>query len=108
MDIPLGMVVDVNIVEWVLKLNILLYGIKQVSKNWLDLLKTGLERSGYHQYQVESCLFYRKYSVILIYVDDCVLVLQIQNTITSFIELLNNGTRNYVLIEKGDILIWLP
>ena len=38
--------------------------------------KTGLERRGYHQPQVDPCVFYRKYSVILSYVDDCVIVSQ--------------------------------
>ena len=41
-DIPLGLVFDGNRVEWVLKLNKLLYGIKQASANWFDIINTGL------------------------------------------------------------------
>ena len=74
MDIPLGMVVRVNREEWVLKLNKALYGLKRASANWFDLLKTVLERRGYHQYQVNPCIFYRKDSVVLTYVDDSVIV----------------------------------
>ena len=72
--ILLGMGVGVNREEWVLKLNKSLYGLNQASIHWFGLLKTGLERRGYHKYQVEPCAFYRKYSVILTYVDYCVIV----------------------------------
>ena len=74
MDIPLGIWVDVNIGEWVLKLNKSLYGPKQWNLNWFDILKHGLEIWGYHQSQVYPCVFYTKYSVISTYVDDCVIV----------------------------------
>ena len=52
MDIPLGMVFDENIGEWVLKLKKSIYGLKQANKNWFDPLKTGLERRGCHNYLV--------------------------------------------------------
>ena len=41
----------------------------------VDLIKTGLENRGYHQYQVEPCVFYRKDSFILTYVDNFIIVL---------------------------------
>ena len=63
-----------NRVEWVLKLNKLIYGLKKSSANWFDILKTSLERSYHHQYQVDPFVFYRKYSVILTHVDDFVIV----------------------------------
>ena len=50
MELHLGMGVDANRGEWVLKFKKSLYGIKQASENWFDHLKTGLERRGYHQY----------------------------------------------------------
>ena len=82
--------VDLNIVEWVLKLNKPLHGIKQESANWLDLIKNGLKIRGYHKYQVDPFVFYRKYSVILTYVDYCVIVSHKQEKITPSIESLNN------------------
>ena len=45
-DINLWMLVDVNKGEWVLKLNRSLYGIKQKSADWFDILNTGIERRG--------------------------------------------------------------
>ena len=50
MELHLGMGVDGNRGEWVLKLNKSLYGIKQANENWFDPLKTGLERRGFNQY----------------------------------------------------------
>ena len=46
MELPLLMLADGNIVEWVLKLNGPLYGINKASENWFDILKTGIERRG--------------------------------------------------------------
>ena len=85
MELLLGMVVDGNRGEWVLKLNRSLYGLKQASANWFDILKTGLERRGYHQSQVDPCVFFRKVSVILTYFDGFVIVSHKQETIISLI-----------------------
>ena len=38
--------------------------MKQESANLFDLLKTGLEMRGYHQFKFDPCLFYIKNSVI--------------------------------------------
>ena len=94
-----GMVVDRNIVEWVIKFNKSLHGLKQASSNIFDLLKTGLERRGYHQSQVDPCVFYRNNWVILTSVDDCVIVSHKQETVVLLIESLNNGSEEYVLEE---------
>ena len=82
MDITLGMRVDGNRREWVLKFKKSLYGINQASENWYDPLNNGLKITGYHQSQVDPCVFYRKYSVILTYIDYCVIVPHKQYTIT--------------------------
>ena len=81
-ELPLGMVVDGNRGERVLKLNKSLYGLRRASTNWFDILRTGLERRGYHQSQVDPSVFYRKESVILTYVDYCVIVSHKQEIIT--------------------------
>ena len=86
MYIPLVMIVCTNRLEWFLKLNKPLYGIKQASENWFDPLKTGLERRIYHQYLVDPLVFYRKDSDILIYVDYCLIFSNKKYTITSLIK----------------------
>ena len=50
--ITLVMVFYGNREYFFLNLNKSLYGLNQTSVTWLDPLKTGLEDSGYHQYQV--------------------------------------------------------
>ena len=79
---------------------------KQV-KLGLIFIKTGIERRGYHKYQVDPCVFYRKYSIILTSVDDCVIVSHKQEKITPLIESQNNGPKNYVLTYEGDISNYL-
>ena len=84
-----------------------LYGIKQGIKNWFDTIRTGLERRGYHQYQVNPCVFYRKDPVILTYSDYCVIVSHKQEKIKSLIESLKNGPGDYVLTYEGYISNYL-
>ena len=103
MDIPLVIGFDRNIVDWVIKLNKSIYGIKQASANWFHLINTGLERTGYHKFQVDNCVFYRKDSVILTYVDDGIIVSYKQEKITSLKESPKNGPENVVLTDEGDI-----
>ena len=55
--------------------------MNQASEDWFDLIKTGIERRGYHRYQFDPCVFYRKDSVILTYVDNSLIVSQKQETI---------------------------
>ena len=95
--------VDRNRGEWVLKLNKSLLVINQASANRSDLIKTDLERRYYHQYKVDPFVFYRKKSVILTDVDDCVIVSHKKETIVQSVESLNNGKENNVLTDEGDI-----
>ena len=74
---------------------------KQVKLVWY--YKSFLESRDYNQSQVYPCLFYRKESVILTYVDDCVILSHKQETITSLIESIKNGPENYVLTDEGYI-----
>ena len=85
MGIPLGMKFDKNIEKLGMKLNQSVYGLNKSSANWFDLIKAGLESRDYHQYQVGICVFYIKDSVILAYVDDCVIVSHKQEKIISSI-----------------------
>ena len=74
MELPLCMAVDGRIKGGALKINKSLYGLNKASTNWFDLLKTILENRGYHQSQLDRCVFYRKESVILPHVDDFVII----------------------------------
>ena len=73
-------------------------------KLWILILssKKGLERWNYHKSQFPPFVFYRKDSVILTYVDNCVIVPHKQETTIALIEFLNNGPENYVLKDEGE------
>ena len=49
------------------------------------------------------CVFYRKYPVIITYVDDCVILSYNQEMITSLMESLKNGPEGCALTDKADI-----
>ena len=68
--------------------------------------KNGLEKRGYHQSQFTVCVL-KKDSVIITYVDDCVIVSHKKLTIKSFIESINIGPEDYVLTDEGDISIFI-
>jgi len=91
MELPIGMDVDGNRSDWVLKLNKSLYGLKQASSNWFQKLKEGLEDRDYVQSQVDPCVFLRDDSVVLTYVDDCIIVGKEQKVIDELIHSLMNG-----------------
>ena len=79
----------------------------QARANCFDCLKNGLKMRRYYQSQVDPNVFYRKESVILTYIDDCVIVPHKQETTTSLIESLTNGTEKDVLIYEGYISNYL-
>ena len=62
---------------------------------------------GCHQYQVDPCVFFRKYSVIITCSDDFFIVSHKQDTITSLIESLNNFPENYLFTDEGDVSNYL-
>ena len=60
MELPLVLVVYGNKGERVPKLNKLMYVLKKESENQFDLIKIGIDKRGYNQYQFYPCVFYRK------------------------------------------------
>ena len=62
---------------------------------------------GYHKSQADHYVFYRRYPVILTYVDYFKIVSHKQKTIKLLIESLNNGPKNYVLTDEGYIYNYL-
>ena len=101
------MVVDGNRVELVLNLKYIYLWTQSIKCKLVWSSKTGLERRAYHQFQFDPCVFYRKYSVILTCVDDCVIVSYKKDTITSLIGSLSNGPEDYVLKYEVDVSNYL-
>ena len=58
----------------IIKLNKPLYGLCQSSHNWCNLLNSSLETRGYdNQSATNPCVFIGKDSIVLVYVDDCII-----------------------------------
>ena len=75
MELPVGIQVNEGDgVSYILRLNKSLYGLKQASANWFEFLKKGLEDRGYISSRIDQCAFYKEDSIVLVYVDDCIVI----------------------------------
>ena len=73
LQLPIGMEVEGEY-GYVLKLNKSIYNLKQASLNWFEHLRKGLEARYYVQFRVDPCVFLRADSIVLCYVDDCIII----------------------------------
>ena len=89
----------------VLKLNKSLYGLKQAAFNWFQLLKQGLEDRGYkHQSNTDKCVFLGKSSIILVYVDDCIIISKKGSGVAKrLIKSLLDGNEHFQLTDEGNL-----
>jgi hypothetical protein len=83
-----------------LKLNTHFYGLKQAGYNWFAKLSNGLQDCGYVQSNIYPYVFYGQKSIILIYVDDCIIV---ADTINALINSLHEGDKDFLLQDDGAI-----
>lgn len=70
-----------------------LYGLKQSGRNWNQLLKVWLEQQQFEQSKADPCLFVRRqeatgFAAMLVYVDDLLLVCEMEATDAHFKEAL--------------------
>ena len=108
MEMPYGFDCDGNR-GFVMKLNKNLYGLKQASYNWYQLIKSGLEARGY-DYQSESdpCVFISPDSIVLLYVDDCIIINKKGSKAAErLIASLARGHENFVFTDEGDLKQYL-
>jgi hypothetical protein len=108
MEMPYGFDCDGNR-GYVLKLNKNLYGLKQASYNWFNLIKSGLEARGYeHQSETDPCVFLGKDSIVLVYVDDCIVFSKKDSKAADYlIESLKRGNENFDFTDEGDLKQYL-
>ena len=109
MELPIGFQLarDNAHRKYVLKLNKNLYGLKQAAYNWFEWLKKGLESRGFVQSKIDPCVFYKNKSILLVYVDDCIIFDPKQSNIDEFIMSLHNGVENFQLTDEGNIKDYL-
>ena len=75
MELPVGFTVQGrNCGEYIIKLNKLLYGLKQSGLNWFEKLKQGLLDCDFIQLKVDPCVFISNDTIVLTYVEDCLIL----------------------------------
>ncbi len=104
MDLPYGFDLEGKR-GYVLKLNKNLYGLKDAARTFWSFLKEGLEARGYaKQSSVDSCVFIGENSIVLVYVDDCIVFSKKgSDAADKLIEALCEGHENYSFTDDGDI-----
>ncbi len=111
MHLPAGMIIsgvpDGESTSYVLKLRKSLYGLKQASANWHDLLKTSLVSRGFKESVADPCVFIRKDMIVLVYVDDCILISRKSDVIDEFILSLIEGPEKFAFTDEGDLRRYL-
>ena len=104
MELPVGFTCE-NSRQYVLRLNKNLYGLKNASLNFFNMLKEGLEARGYpSQSQSDQCVFLGESSIVLVYVDDIV-VFQKRGSSDAddLIRRLQEGEEKFVFTDDGDL-----
>jgi hypothetical protein len=104
MELPFGFDLDGDR-RYILKLNKNLYGLKDASHNFWNLLRDGLEARGYERQSAsDSCVFLGKDSIVLVYVDDCVVVQRKGSSAADkLIKSLKEGKENFDFTDDGDL-----
>ncbi len=77
-----------------------LYGLPQTGNNWFDKLRDSLCARGFQQSSIDPCLVIRKDTIIIIYVDDCLLFARHDKTLD---DLLISLQSNFNLTYEGDV-----
>jgi hypothetical protein len=76
--------------KWALKLKRNLYCLVQASRNWFLKLSTLYKILGFNQSKSDPCLFLRKYMIIVLYTDACLLYARDTTDINKFVKTLRD------------------
>ena len=93
--------------EYIIELKKSLYGLKQASLNWFNMLKKGLQDRGYRSSDVDPCVFISKNAIVLTYVDDCLILAKTNEVIDKLVKSLKDGKENFDFTDDGDIKYYL-
>ena len=81
--------------DYLIELKKSLYRLKQASLNWFKMLKEGLEDQGYVSSDVDPCVFLSKNTIVLTYIDNCLILAKSKHVIDKLIESLNSGKEKF-------------
>ncbi len=65
--------------------------------------KKAPQHGGFSESATDSCVFIQNNMIVLVYVNDCILISRETSAITSFIESLQDGPKNFVFTDKGHL-----
>jgi hypothetical protein len=104
MDIPKGLEYEGTCKTHCLLLVKNLYGQKQAGQTWQLHLRKSLLYLGFEKSNVDECVFYRGSTVLLTYVDDCILAGPSKDEIDACIR---DMSKSFNLTDKGDLSDYL-
>ena len=78
-----------------------LYGLKQASANWYEMLSKGLADRGFKSSKVDPCVFISDKAFVLVYVDDCIVISKESGFVDKFVHSLKHGSENFEFTEEG-------
>ena len=101
--IPQEMKVEAQFKPQILKLEKNLYGLKQASRNWFEMIKKGLDQRGFSSSKADPCVFMKEDMIVLLYVDDMIVVSRTRKQIEDLYKSLVEGNENFKLTKEGRI-----
>ncbi len=81
----------------------LLYGLKQASTNWYDMLRKALEDRGLKESVADACVFFKKDLIVLIYINNCILISNKLSVLKEFIKSLSDGPEQFIFTDEGKL-----
>ena len=96
---PAGIIINTYGEYQVLKLKNNLYGLKDAGRTWWEHLSEGLEEMGFRKCQSDQCVWMKDGAVIVVYVDDCLIFANEDNTV---IELIAELKGKFDITDEGD------
>ncbi len=105
MELPIGFDAPNNEDRkfYVLWLNKSLNGLKQAGCNWFAKRSNGLQDCEFIQSNIDSCVFFGQKCIVFTYVDDCILIRNLQDQLNALVTSLHNGNENFALQDEGSI-----
>jgi hypothetical protein len=81
-----------------------LNGCKQAERNWFKHLTEGLLKQGFIQTKTDSCLFFHKDCILVVFVDGCLIFSENDDTTTMLLKELSKGC---LLQDEGGVNAFL-
>ena len=102
MELPQGFNLGTESRRYVLKLQKNLYGLKQVGHNWFEKISSALGNLSINSSKLDPCVLIGDDTIVLVYVDDCLVFLRDKDKIDQLIDKLKNKEK-LDLTYEGDI-----